>query len=132
MSEENVDALRAAFEMYARGDFSPIRMLGDDFELVVAPNAPEANTYRGEEARNWLREWVSTFQGTEIEATEIIDSGDKVLLGYTMQAHPPGSAAPFPMKARWWQVSTFRGTKIVKAEMFTNRSTALEASGLSE
>jgi ketosteroid isomerase-like protein len=72
MSKENADALRAAFEMYARGDFSPIRMLGDDFELVVAPNAPEANTYRGEEARRWLREWVASFEEMTIEATEIL------------------------------------------------------------
>jgi hypothetical protein len=36
MSEENVEALRAAFERYAQGDFSPIGVLGDNF-LVISP-----------------------------------------------------------------------------------------------
>jgi hypothetical protein len=42
MSGENVEALRAAFERYAQGDFSPIGALGDDLELVISPAAPDA------------------------------------------------------------------------------------------
>jgi ketosteroid isomerase-like protein len=128
MSKENVAALRAAFEMYAQGDFSPIGLLGDDFELVVSPEAPDAGTYRGEEARRWLRAWVASFEGMTIEATEIVDSGDKVFLGMTQTGRPPGSAAA--VKGHWWQVSTFRGAEIVKAEMFRERAHALEAAGL--
>jgi ketosteroid isomerase-like protein len=130
MSEENVEALRAAFEMYAHGDFSPIGVLGDDFELVVSPEAPDAGTYRGEEARRWLREWVASFEGMTIEATEILDAGDKVLLGMTQRGRIPGTAAA--LKGQWWQVSTFCGAGIVKAEMFRERTQALEAAGLQE
>ena len=130
MSEENVDALRAAFGMYARGDFSPIGMLGDDFELVISPEAPDAGTYRGEEARRWLRAWVASFEGMTIEATEILDAGDKVFLGMTQRGRPPGSAAS--VEGRWWQVSTFRGREIVRVEMFPDRDQALGAAGLRE
>ena len=134
MSEENVEALRAAFEQYAHGDFSPIALLGDDFELVVDRDFPDANTYRGEEARNWLREWVSVFQGMTIEITEIIDSGDKVLLGMTQRGRPHGTDASVEGRfwTEYWQVSTFRGAEIVRAEMFRSRAKALEAAGLSE
>ena len=89
MSKENVEALRAAFEQYAHGDFSPIGLLGDDFELVVSPEAPDAGTYRGEKARSWLRAWVASFEAMTIEATEILDSGDKVFLGMTQRGRPP-------------------------------------------
>ena len=131
MSEENVEALRAAFELYAHGDFSPIGALGDDFDLVVSPEAVDAGTYRGEEARRWLREWVASFEGMTIEATEIIDSGDKVLVGMTQRGRDRrGGAAS--VEGHWWQVSTFRGAEIVKAEMFRERDQALEAAGLSE
>ena len=85
MSKENVEALRAAFDQYAHGDFSPIGLLGNEFELVVSPEAPDAGTYRGEEARRWLRAWVASFEGMTIEATEILDSGDKVFLGMTQR-----------------------------------------------
>jgi ketosteroid isomerase-like protein len=130
MSAENVEALRAAFELYANGDFSPIELLGDNFELVVSPEAPDAGTYRGEEARRWLREWVASFEGMTIKATEIRDAGDKVLLAMTQRGRIPGT--PYSLEGHWWQVSTFRGAEIVKAEMFRERAQALEAAGLSE
>ena len=131
MSEENVEALRAAFEQYAHGDFSPIGLLGDDFELVISPEAPDAGTYRGEEARRWLRTWVASFEGMTIEATEIVDSGDKVFLGMTQRGHDRRGGAAWVV-GRWWQVSTFRGAEIVRAEMFRERAQALLAAGLVE
>jgi ketosteroid isomerase-like protein len=130
MSKENVAALRAAFKQYAHGDFSPIEVLGDNFELIISPEAPDAGTYRGEEARRWLRSWVASFEEMTIEATEIVDSGDKVFLGMTQRGCPPGSAAS--LEGHWWQVSTFRGAEIVRAEMFRERAQALVAAGLVE
>jgi hypothetical protein len=66
-----------------------------------------------------------------IEATEIVDSGDKVLVGMTQRGRDRrGGAAS--VEGRWWQVSTFRGAEIVKAEIFRERAQALEAAGLSE
>jgi ketosteroid isomerase-like protein len=130
MSEENVEALRAAFQQYAHGDFRPIALLGDDFELVISPEAPDAGTYRGEEARRWLRAWVASFEEMTIEATEILDCGDKVFLGMTQRGRPPGCAAS--VEGLWWQVSTFREREIVRAEMFPERAQAVEAAGLRE
>jgi ketosteroid isomerase-like protein len=128
MAEHKAQLLRAAFERYAHGDFSPIEALGDDFELIVSPEAPDAGTYRGEEARRWLRAWVASFEEMTIEATEIVESGDKVLLEMIQRGHPPGSAAS--VEGRWWQVSTFRHGELVRAEMFRERTQALEAAGL--
>jgi ketosteroid isomerase-like protein len=130
MSEENVELLRAAFEQYAHGDFSPIGALGDDFELVISPEAPDAGTYRGEEARRWLRAWVASFEEMTIEATEFIDAGEKVFLAMTQRGHPPGSSAS--VEGHWWQVSTFREGELVRVELFAERAQALVAAGLAE
>ena len=53
MSEENVEIVRAAFEQFSRGDFSAYANLLDEFELVLAPEMPDAGTYRGAAARQW-------------------------------------------------------------------------------
>ena len=47
MSEEAVDLSRAAFEQFTQGDFSAIAELSDEFERVLAPEMPDAGTYRG-------------------------------------------------------------------------------------
>jgi hypothetical protein len=48
----------------------------------------------------------------------------------TQRGRPPGSAAS--VEGQWWQVSTFRGPEIVRAEMFRERAEALAAAGLTQ
>ena len=129
MSEENVEIVRSALKRYADGDFSPIGLLSHDVELVSSPDVPDAGSYRGEEARRWLRARVIAFEGMtiEIEANEILGTGDKVFLEMRV---PPGGAAE--LEGRWWLVSTFRGREIVRVEAFREVAQALEAAGLSE
>ena len=55
MSQENVDLTRAAYEQFSRGDFSRLFEANtDDFEFVTAAEMPDAGTYRGQEARDWI------------------------------------------------------------------------------
>jgi hypothetical protein len=63
-----------------------------------------------------------------IEATEILDAGDKVYLAMTQLGRIPGTTAS--VKGRWWQASTFRGRELVRVEMFPERAQAFEAAGL--
>ena len=130
MSEENVEAVRSALKRYADGDFSPIGLLGDDIELVSSPDVPDAGTYRGEEARRWLRAWLASHDGMTIETGEILDAGDKVFLEMTVLGRPPGGGAS--VEGRWWLVSTFRGREIVRVKAFREVAQALKAAGLSE
>jgi ketosteroid isomerase-like protein len=51
MSQENVEAVRAAYEELARGYFSRIANFSDDYEFVTSPEMPDAGSYRGEAAR---------------------------------------------------------------------------------
>src|SRR5215207_7435750 len=77
MSQEHVDALRSAYKQFARGDFSAYSELPDDFELVLAPEMPDAGSYRGDAARRWLSSWVGSFDRLTVEAVEFIDAGDR-------------------------------------------------------
>jgi hypothetical protein len=74
MSQENVEAMRSVYVRFAYGDFRALANLSDDVEFVVSPEAPDAGTYRGEAARQWLRAWVESFEPLTIEATEFIDA----------------------------------------------------------
>ena len=93
MSVDNVEIARATYEQFARGDFSAFEDWSDDFEFVTSPELPDAGTYRGEEARRWARNWVEAFEGLTMEATEIIDAGDKVVVGILQRGRFRGSQA---------------------------------------
>jgi ketosteroid isomerase-like protein len=131
MSEENVEAVRARFEEMARGDFSWFEEFPDDAVFVTSPELPDAGTYRGREASRWTMQWVESFEGHTIEATEIIDAGgDKVMAGILQRGRPHGSDTP--VEGRWWVVITLREGRVARAEVFPERADALEAAGLRE
>jgi hypothetical protein len=56
-----MDLSRVLFEQFSRGDFSVVADLPDEFELVLAPEMPDAGSYRGAAARDWLAGWVDSF-----------------------------------------------------------------------
>ena len=130
MSQENVEIMRASYERAARGDFNYMDLLADDAEFVTSPELPDAGVYRGEAARRWIETWIDSFEGLTMEATEIIDADDKVVVGIFQQGRLRGSETT--VDGRWWQVATFRDGKVIRSELFPERSAALEAAGLSE
>ena len=130
MSQENVEALRTAYEQFARGDFGAWTYLRDDCEFVTHPEMPDAGTYRGDAARRWLQAWVDSFERLTVEGTEFIDAGDKVVVAILQRGVPRGSQTP--VEGRWWQVLTIRDEALVRIETLSTRAEALEAAGLSE
>jgi ketosteroid isomerase-like protein len=130
MSEENVQIIREMHEQFARGDFSEFANLTDDFVFVASPELPDAGTYRGEAATRWMTAWVESFDGHTIEATEIIDAGDKVFVALFQRGRPHGSQTV--VEGRWWSVVTLREGILTRAEVFPERAQALEAAGLEE
>jgi ketosteroid isomerase-like protein len=131
MSQENVEIVRAFFEPLARGDFSRwFDEVTDDFVFVTGPSIPDAGTYQGEAARDWIMAWVESFEGHTIEASDFIDGGDKVFFEIFQRGRPRGSEVP--VEGRWWVVMTLRGAAVARAEVFDERSQALEAAGLRE
>ena len=131
MSQENVEIVRAMYEPFARGDFSAWADLPDDFEFVASPELPDAATYRGQAAVQWMTTWVESFDGLTIEATEIIDAGDdKVLVAILQRGRPHGSQTV--VEGCWWVVMTLSGGELARTEVYPEHAQALEAAGLSE
>jgi ketosteroid isomerase-like protein len=131
MSEENVETMRAILDRTAQGDFSRwLDDFTDDFVFVTSPDLPDAGTYRGEAAREWLTAWVESFVGHTIEGSDFIGAGDKVFYEIFQRGRPPGSKGA--VEGRWWVVNTFRECAIARVEVFDERAKALEAVGLRE
>jgi ketosteroid isomerase-like protein len=138
MSQEAVTALQAAFDQFSRGDFAFNADLPDDFELVTAAQMPDAGTYRGREARDWLNGWIASFERLTLTPIEFIDAGDKVVVEFLQRGYPRGSTTA--VELRTWSVNTMRdevGTMpaaeaMTRLELFMTRSEALQAAGLSE
>ena len=131
MSQKNVDLTRAAYEQFSRGDFTGLFAASTkDFEFVTAAEMPDAGTYRGQEARDWILAYVASFDDYTQEATEILDAGDSVVVAVLQRGCPRGSDVS--VESRWWQVLTFRDDSVTRTQMFSERAQALEAAGLSE
>ena len=128
MSQEDVEIVREAFEHFSRGDFSGIAELSDDFEVVTAREMPDAGTYRGREAREWLSEWVDSFDSLTLTPVEILDAGEDVMVGFAQRGTPRGGSTP--VELRTWAIWTFREGLPTRYQLFQSRDEALEAAGL--
>jgi ketosteroid isomerase-like protein len=129
MSREHVDALRAVFDQFARGDFSAWSEVAPDFEFVTSPEMPDPGTYTGQEADRYRQGWLDSFEGLKMEALALIDAGDRVVAEVVQRGRPRG--ADVVVEGRWWQVITFRGDEVIRIENFTERAEAFAAAGLS-
>jgi ketosteroid isomerase-like protein len=130
MSQEAVELARAAYERLARGDFALAAELPEDFELVLAPEMPDAGSYRGESARRWLQSWVESFDRLSIEPVAFTDAGDRVVVEFIQRGWSGGAKAP--VELRTWDVLIVRDGTLRRSELFVTRAEALEAAGLSE
>jgi hypothetical protein len=77
-----------------------------------------------------LTAWVESFEELTVEATEIIDAGDKVVVAMLQRGRPRESQTV--VEGRWWQAVTLRGGEVARIESFPERAQALEAAGLRE
>jgi ketosteroid isomerase-like protein len=137
MSRENVEIVRRAFEEFTRGGWEPL------FDSLWAPEivwdmSPSdiagLGIYHGhDEVRSFFEDWFSTFpfDEWEQELEDLIDCGDQVVVALTRQ-RGRGSASGVSVELEYAQVVTLRESKIVRVVVYTDRTQALEAVGLSE
>jgi ketosteroid isomerase-like protein len=132
MSEENVEAIRAVYERWSEGDFWNSAEVLDPLVLfVLPPEFPDAGTYLGlEPLAEYMRGFLEPWTRLTIEAEEISDAGDSVVVAALQRGVASGSGAP--SEFRYFQVWTFRGRKVIRLENFRERAEALETAGLRE
>jgi ketosteroid isomerase-like protein len=132
MSQENVDFVRRGWEAMERGDFSvALADLSPDLVTHVAQPIPVAGTYHGREGFLQLSlDWAEGFDELVVTSEEFIDAGDQVVVRALHKSH--GAASGVPVETDIYYVFTVRAGKTVRADVFNDRSKALEAAGLRE
>ena len=133
MSEENVEIVRRILEAYESGDLSgAIAALSTDMVTHVAQPIPVAGTYYGPEGFLQLTlDWAEGFDELNVTGEEYFDTpGDKVIVRARHRGSGVGSGAA--VETDIWYVTTVRAGKVVRVDVFNDKTEALEAAGLSE
>ena len=133
MSQENVDIVRRAFDAFEGGDLSAAyETFSPDLVTYVAPPIPVAGTYQGPEGFLQLTlDWAEGFDELVMTGEEFFDApGDKVVTRVRHRAS--GAESGVPVETDIWYVWTIREGKTMRADIFNDRSEALEAARLSE
>jgi ketosteroid isomerase-like protein len=133
MSQENVEAVRAAFDAANRGDWDAIlkdaapgfvwdnsRAIGTDNRVVLTS---------AEQTRDFFMELNEIWESFRIEIDEAIPVGDHVVVPHT--THVRGREG-IEAQARTTWLFTFRNGKIERVCLYQTKTEALEAAGLSE
>ena len=141
MSKANVEVVRQMLLAFRRGDvattLSEVAPLLDP-EIVMdttrAPMPGLAGIYEGSEGvtrfwTDWADAWGSLGQ---FEDPELIDAGEQVLAWFPqhqMRGKDSGIAVDMP---EYGWVYSFRDSRFLRGTFFLDRSSALEATGVSE
>ena len=131
MSQENVEALRRAYDKWAQGDFSAQELFDPDIETVWAADLPDRHVDRGVEAlwTSW-REWLSAWDAFRLEAEAFLPADDKVVVLIVVRGRGKGSGADVTTGGA--HVWTMKRGKALRVEAYIDRAEALKAAGLSE
>jgi uncharacterized protein len=135
VQEANVEALRPVYEEWGRGNWTPrFEVYAEDMEWGwsgefpgMAPVSPDPE---GMTASDRLREWLSPWEDWRCEAEDYVASGEFVvaLTRYTGRGKESGATVDTQGAHLW----TMRDGKVIRLEVFSSRSKALEAAGLGD
>jgi ketosteroid isomerase-like protein len=131
MSQENVEIVRASFEIWNAADMDAFRELYDpDIAMRSAEGWPEPGPYFGREAV--MREFDQLRETWDADALEPISDflpvGDRVAVRFVWRGAGYGPEANLELTGLY----TVRKGRILSLDFFWDHAEALEALGLSE
>jgi hypothetical protein len=137
MSRENVRRAQEAYDALAMavesGDFDVFfrDYVHPEIEWVPLPGALDTDVSHGRDAvKGRMTAMLDVMEEPHIEAVEIIDAGEKVVIAIRISGRGRGSG--IDVEARWFHVITERDNKAACIEWHRSRKDALEAAGLRE
>jgi ketosteroid isomerase-like protein len=132
MSQENLDAVRAVYEEWAKGNLrAGVDLFDPDVLLIPLPEMPNAGRYLGtENMRNLMRGWMEAWRYLTYTAEDLIEADNSVVAAVRQRG--VGQESGTPIDFLYFSVWTFRGRAVIRMEDFSDRAQALEAVGLSE
>jgi ketosteroid isomerase-like protein len=132
MTTANVELVRRFTDAFNRRDVESMADRYDpDVELHEWPTAPGAGVFRGiDGVRSAIDGWFDVWEWMRVEIVELVDAGDSVLV--TLDQRARGKESEVEVEIRSHNVYTFRGGKVIRIQLFTDREPALEAAGLTQ
>ena len=140
MSQENVEVVRRFYP--ASGDMEAVvdqveHLFAEgliDPEVEWSPaiiGSAEGHGYRGHDGvRRWAHDMTDAWESFHVQATELRDIGERVLV--MVQTSARGRASGAVLERPVAHVWTFRDGRVVRMRSYEREEDALEAVGLSE
>ena len=135
MSQENVEVVRGIYDEWAKGNLRAGRDLYDRRVLFIpiAEMFDARDFYVGPEGvAEFMRPFLQAWTNFTVTAEELIEAGDSVVVAVRHRALGRESGVLADEPEQEFQVWTFRGTAVIRFEVFRDRADALEAVGLRE
>ena len=132
MSQENVDAVRRAYEASHRRDVESLRSFAaPTFRCYDRPDRPDRGTYRGPDGFvRLLEDDLEVFDNYRTEPELFVDAGDGVVVRVRQVGRGRSSGMSVEERiAHLWRLQDGRATEL---RIYSTMSQALEAAGLSE
>jgi ketosteroid isomerase-like protein len=129
VSEQNVEAVRRAWEAFDRGDLETFFAdVAADVEFEEDPAFPEAAVFRGrEEILEYLAGFQAAMADHRFEVEELRDLGDRVLALLHETARGRSSGVDVDQRPAF--LHEFRDGLIVRVRAYLDRAEALAAVG---
>jgi ketosteroid isomerase-like protein len=132
MSRENVEAVRAVYSEWGKGNLrAGLDLYDPDVVFSPGPGWSDTGRYLGTEAvKEFMRRYLDAWTNLTFAAEELIEAENNVVVAVCQRGLGRESGAP--TEWRGFHVWTFRGRAVVRLEAFPDRTQALEAVGLRE
>ena len=129
MTQENVEILGKAMGSVPADPEALFAILDEQVEWDYVGAFPESATYHGPDAvREFFHQWSGAFDDFGMEAEEVIDADDSVVV--LLHQSGRGKETGAQVEQRSWQVFTFRNGMIVHCRGYATKAEAFEAAGL--
>jgi ketosteroid isomerase-like protein len=132
MSQENVELVRRANELFNAGDPPAFFELFDS-ELIyrTRTDEPDARVHYGlADYKRYVASVLDAFDDLWFEVHELVDLGDQVVAVTDLRGQGRESGAD--VRGKYAQLCTIRDGRLVEVAEYATKGEALEAAGLSE
>jgi ketosteroid isomerase-like protein len=127
LASANVAYARGFVDAWNRRDLQGyLDDIAPEFEWVPAREHPGAKTNRGrDEIAEYMQDWLATMPDIQVEAEDVVEDGDRVLLVMRMTGTGAGSGATTEVLMA--TITTFRDGKPLRTEEFLDVEEARQA-----
>ena len=131
MSQENVEVARRGYEEFNKTGVPPLHLFHPEAEFDATRVLPDVGIIRGAERfLALIRDYSSSFEDFRVDAEELIDAGDHVVVVVRDGGRLKESSSE--IWNRFVHVWTFRDGKVIRWASYSDKGAALEAVGLRE